>query len=230
MPKGNGNHRERSLVVVESPAKARTIGRYLGRGYEVAASMGHVRDLPKKELGVDVDQGFEPRYVTIRGKGKVLAEIKRKAKGADAVILATDPDREGEAIAYHVATYLGLGKDPDRFRRVEFREVTRPAISQALETPGSLDMRKFEAQQARRILDRLVGYQVSPFLWKPIRPGLSAGRVQTVALRLVCEREDEILAFQAEEYWSITAHLDKEGQRFEAKLPCDRGQEAPARE
>ncbi len=218
MPKGNGNHRERSLVVVESPAKARTIGRYLGRGYEVAASMGHVRDLPKKELGVDVDQGFEPRYVTIRGKGKVLAEIKRKAKGADAVILATDPDREGEAIAYHVATYLGLGKDPDRFRRVEFREVTRPAISQALETPGSLDMRKFEAQQARRILDRLVGYQVSPFLWKPIRPGLSAGRVQTVALRLVCEREDEILAFQAEEYWSITAHLDKEGQRFEAKL------------
>ena len=217
MPNGNGN-RERSLIVVESPAKARTIGRYLGRGFEVAASMGHVRDLPKKELGVDVDKGFEPRYVTIHGKAKVLAELKRRAKGVDAVILATDPDREGEAIAYHVATHLGLGKDPDRFRRVEFREVTRKAISQAIAAPGSLDMRKFEAQQARRILDRLVGYQISPFLWKPILPGLSAGRVQTVALRLVCEREDEILAFQAEEYWSITAHLEKAGQRFEAKL------------
>lgn len=217
MSKGNGNS-ERRLVVVESPAKARTIGRYLGQGFEVAASVGHVRDLPKKELGVDVDKGFEPRYVTIRGKGKVLADIKRKARGAGAVILATDPDREGEAIAYHVAAYLGLGDDPDYFQRVEFREITRSAISRALDAPGSLDMKKVEAQQARRILDRLVGYQVSPFLWKPIRPGLSAGRVQTVALRLVCEREDERLGFQAEEYWSITAHLEQEGQRFEAKL------------
>ena len=217
MPKGNGNSR-RHLVVVESPAKARTIGRYLGRGFDVAASVGHVRDLPKKELGVDVEKGFEPRYVMIRGKAKVLSELKRKARDVDTVILATDPDREGEAIAFHVADYLGLGKDPNRFQRVEFREITKSAISRALEVPGSLDMRKVEAQQARRILDRLVGYQVSPFLWKPIRPGLSAGRVQTVALRLVCEREDEIRAFQTEEYWSVTAHLRKDDQPFQAKL------------
>ena len=219
MPKGNGN-RVRRLVVVESPAKARTIGRYLGRGFQVAASVGHVRDLPKKGLGVDVEKGFEPRYVTIRGKGKILTEIKRMARGADAVILATDPDREGEAIAFHVAEYLGFGKDKDseRFQRVEFREITRAAITRALDAPGPLDMRKVEAQQARRILDRLVGYQVSHLLWKPIRPGLSAGRVQTVALRLVCDREDERSAFRQEEYWSINAHLEKAGQGFAAKL------------
>ena len=217
MPKGNGNRVHR-LVVVESPAKARTIDRYLGRGFQVAASVGHVRDLPKKGLGVDVDKGFEPRYVTIRGKGKILSDIKRMARGADSVILATDPDREGEAIAFHVAEYLGFGKDPERFQRVEFREVTRAAITRALEAPGRLDMRKVEAQQARRILDRLVGYQVSHLLWKPIRPGLSAGRVQTVALRLVCDREEERSLFRREEYWSITAHLEKAGQGFAAKL------------
>ena len=217
MPKGNGNSR-RHLVVVESPAKARTIGRYLGPGFDVAASVGHVRDLPKKELGVDVEKGFEPRYVTIRGKAKVLSELKRRARDVDTVILATDPDREGEAIAFHVADHLGLREQPERFHRVEFREITKSAISNALEVPGSLDMRKVEAQQARRILDRLVGYQVSPFLWKPIRPGLSAGRVQTVALRLVCEREDEIGRFQSREYWSVTAQLKKDDQPFEAKL------------
>ena len=217
MPKENGKNL-RHLVVVESPAKARTIGRYLGQGFDVAASVGHVRDLPKKELGVDVEKGFEPHYVTIRGKAKVLSELKRKAKDVDLVILATDPDREGEAIAFHVADHLGLGETPDRFQRVEFREITRAAISKALQTPGALDMRKVEAQQTRRILDRLVGYQVSPFLWKPIRPGLSAGRVQTVALRLVCEREDEISRFQATEYWSIAAHLQKDDQAFQAKL------------
>ncbi len=206
------------LVIVESPAKARTIGRYLGKDYEVAASVGHVRDLPAKELGVDVDHGFEPEYVTIRGKGKILQELKRKAKGADEVILATDPDREGEAIAYHVAEQLGYEKSPDRFHRVTFHEITREAVHRALENPGRLDMEKVEAQQARRILDRLVGYQVSPFLWKPIRPGLSAGRVQTVALRLICEREDEITAFKTEEYWSIVARLEKDDQTFEAKL------------
>jgi DNA topoisomerase-1 len=212
----------KSLVIVESPAKARTIGRYLGRDYEVAASVGHVRDLPKKELGVDVEHDFEPRYVTIRGKGKVVKELKKKAKEADRVILATDPDREGEAIAYHVAHQLGLKGEnapaSERFQRVEFREVTKRAVQEALEHPGPIDMRKVEAQQARRILDRLVGYQVSPLLWKPIRPGLSAGRVQTVALRLICEREEEIRAFEAEEYWSITAHLVKDGQPFEARL------------
>jgi len=206
------------LVIVESPAKARTIGRYLGKDYEVAASVGHIRDLPAKELGVDVDNGFEPEFVTIRGKGKILQDLKKKAKAAEGVILATDPDREGEAIAYHVAEQLGFEKSPDRFRRVTFHEITKEAVRRALENPGKLDMEKVEAQQARRILDRLVGYKVSPFLWKPIRPGLSAGRVQTVALRLICEREDEITAFVAEEYWSIVALLEKDGHSFEAKL------------
>lgn len=207
------------LVIVESPAKARTIGKYLGSGYEVAASVGHVRDLPTKELGVDVDNGFEPQYVTIRGKAKVLTELKKLAKNAETVILATDPDREGEAIAYHVAEQLGYENEGgDRFRRVQFREITKGAVQEALKNPGLLDMKKVEAQQARRILDRLVGYQVSPLLWKPIRPGLSAGRVQTVALRLICEREDEIRAFTEEEYWSITAHLVKDDHAFEARL------------
>jgi len=210
--------KEKRLVIVESPAKARTIGRYLGKNYEVAASVGHVRDLPAKELGVDVEQGFEPKYVTVRGKGKILQDLKRRAKAADEIILATDPDREGEAIAYHVAEQLGYEKSPDRFRRVTFHEITREAVLRALEDVGELDMEKVEAQQARRILDRLVGYQVSPFLWKPIRPGLSAGRVQTVALRLICEREDQITAFEAEEYWSIVAFLEKDGHSFEAKL------------
>ncbi len=217
MAKGNGSN-SRHLVIVESPAKARTIERYLGRGFQVAASVGHVRDLPKKELGVDVEGDFEPRYVTIRGKGKILQELKKKSRKADSVILATDPDREGEAIAYHVAEQLGWKSEPDRFQRVQFREITKRAVQRALDEPGSLDMKKVEAQQARRILDRLVGYQVSPFLWKPIRPGLSAGRVQTVTLRLICEREDEITRFEPEEYWSVIAHLAKDDQPFEAKL------------
>jgi DNA topoisomerase-1 len=208
----------RHLVIVESPAKARTIGKYLGSGYDVAASVGHVRDLPQKELGVDVEHGFEPKYVTIRGKGKVLSELKKLAEKADMVILATDPDREGEAIAYHVAEQLGYEKDRGRFQRVTFREITKSAVERALASPGPLDTKKIEAQQARRILDRLVGYQVSPLLWKPIRPGLSAGRVQTVALRLICEREDAIRAFVQQEYWSITAHLERGDQPFDAKL------------
>jgi DNA topoisomerase-1 len=213
--KSGGKH----LVIVESPAKARTIGKYLGDRYQVAASVGHVRDLPTKELGVDVDNGFEPHYVTIRGKGPVLSDLKKKAKGASMVILATDPDREGEAIAYHVAEQLGYAEhNGERFRRVQFREITKRAVQEALERPGPIDMKKVEAQQARRILDRLVGYQVSPLLWKPIRPGLSAGRVQTVALRLICEREVEIRAFVTEEYWSITAHLSKADHAFDAKL------------
>ena len=206
------------LVIVESPAKARTISRYLGDDYHVAASVGHVRDLPKKELGVDVERGFEPKYVTIRGKGKILTELKKKAKNAESIILATDPDREGEAIAYHVAHQLGFEDDRSRFERVTFHEITKSAVERALDGPEPLDLRKVEAQQARRILDRLVGYQVSPFLWKPIRPGLSAGRVQTVALRLVCEREDEIRAFESVEYWSVTARLEKDEQPFEARL------------
>ncbi len=207
------------LVVVESPAKARTIGRYLGSGYEVKASVGHIRDLPPRELGVDVDEGFEPKYVTIRGKGRVIQDLKKAAQGADEVILATDPDREGEAIAYHVAEQLGWESGANqRFRRARIFEITKDAVGHALEQDGELDMRKVDAQQARRILDRLVGYQVSPLLWKPIRPGLSAGRVQTVALRLIAEREKEIRAFVAEEYWSVTALLAAHGESFEAKL------------
>ncbi len=210
---------KKSLVIVESPAKARTIGKYLGSGYAVKASVGHVRDLPERELGVDVEAGFEPKYVTIRGKGKILRDLAREARDADRILLATDPDREGEAIAYHVAEQLGFNEDNgDRFRRILFHEITADAVRRALESPDRLDMRKVEAQQARRILDRLVGYQVSPILWKPIRPGLSAGRVQTVALRLITEREDEIRAFTPEEYWSITARLEAAGQTFEAKL------------
>ena len=209
----------KQLVIVESPAKARTIGRYLGPGYEVRASVGHVRDLPKKELGVDIEAGFEPRYVVIRGKEKVLRELSQSARSAERVLLATDPDREGEAIAWHVAEELGRsGPADDRFGRVRFHEVTKEAVRRALDTPERLDMRKIEAQQARRILDRLVGYQVSPLLWKPIRRGLSAGRVQTVALRLIVEREEEIRAFSPTEYWSITAKLHAGGQTFEAKL------------
>jgi DNA topoisomerase-1 len=208
----------KNLVIVESPAKARTIGRYLGSGYDVAASVGHVMDLPRKDLGVDVEHGFEPTFTVIRGKGKVIKELKSKARRAERVILATDPDREGEAIAYHVAEQLGYEQQPERFQRVQFREITKRAVQRAMEEPGSLDRRKIEAQQARRILDRLVGYQVSPFLWKPIRPGLSAGRVQTVALRLICEREAEIRAFVEDEYWSITAHLKRDGQDFDARL------------
>jgi len=214
MSDNGGKH----LVIVESPAKARTIGKYLGNDYDVAASVGHVRDLPTKELGVDVDHDFAPKYVTIRGKGKVISELKKKAKNVDRIILATDPDREGEAIAYHVAEQLGYEKDSSRFQRVTFREITKGAVQKALDSPGELDVKKIEAQQARRILDRLVGYKVSPLLWKPIRPGLSAGRVQTVALRLICEREDEIRAFVQEEYWSITAHLERADQPFDAKL------------
>tara|TARA_Y100000590_G_scaffold419618_1_gene521505 strand:- start:1197 stop:3689 length:2493 start_codon:yes stop_codon:yes gene_type:complete len=216
----------KDLVIVESPAKARTISSYLGSDYDVAASVGHVRDLPKKELGVDVDDGFEPKYVTIQGKGKIIKELKGKAKKASNIILATDPDREGEAIAYHVAHQLGIEENEGRFQRVNFWEITKKSVQQALENPGQLDMHKVEAQQARRILDRLVGYQVSPFLWKPIRPGLSAGRVQTVALRLICEREGEIQAFDSTEYWSVTAVLHEmddstqvaDGRSYEAKL------------
>jgi DNA topoisomerase I len=208
------------LIIVESPAKAKTIGKYLGPEYRVRASVGHIRDLPERELGVDVEHGFEPRYVTIRGKGKIIMELRRDAEFADDIILATDPDREGEAIAYHVAEQLGYEDSPikTRFRRVLFHEITKDAVHRALEQPLELDMRKVEAQQARRILDRLVGYQVSPLLWKPIRPGLSAGRVQTVALRLITEREAEVRAFVAEEYWSVTALLQKDGKQFEAKL------------
>ena len=212
---GNGS----KLLVVESPAKARTLSRYLGGDYLVKASVGHIRDLPKRELGVDVEDGFTPHYVTIRGKGKVISELKSAARGAAEILLATDPDREGEAIAYHVAEQLGYEPDgEDRFKRVLFEEITREGVERGLENPGEIDLRKVEAQQARRILDRLVGYKASPFLWKPIRPGLSAGRVQTVALRLIWERDDEIRRFEPQEYWSVDALLQRGEERFKAGL------------
>jgi DNA topoisomerase-1 len=205
----------KALVVVESPAKARTIGKYLDKGYTVKATVGHLRDLPQRELGVDVDNGFAPKYVTIRGKGKQLAEIKRAAKSSGRVLLATDPDREGEAIAWHVAEQLGNGS---KIRRVLFHEITKDAITEALQHPTEIDDQKVEAQQARRILDRLVGYKASPLLWRSVKAGLSAGRVQTVALRLIVEREQAIRDFKPQEYWSIDAELEAKKKRFDAKL------------
>ncbi|HSC20811.1 MAG TPA: type I DNA topoisomerase, partial [Solirubrobacterales bacterium] len=204
-----------ALVIVESPTKAKTIGKYLGSGYDVKATIGHLRDLPTRELGVDVERGFEPKYVTIKGKTKTLSELKKAAKAASTLYLATDPDREGEAIAWHVADQLD-SKAPTH--RVLFHEITKDAIHEAMEKPGEIDDRKVNAQQARRILDRLVGYKASPILWRSIKTGLSAGRVQTVALRLIVEREREIRAFVPQEYWSIDALCAKDGQTFEASL------------
>ena len=204
-----------SLVVVESPAKARTIGKYLGKGYTVKATVGHLRDLPQRELGVDIENGFAPKYVTIRGKGKMLAELKKVAKRSTNIYLATDPDREGEAIAWHVADQLGAGS---KIHRVLFHEITKEAVAQAMKNPIPIDRRKVDAQVARRILDRLVGYKASPLLWKSVKTGLSAGRVQTVALRILVEREAEIEKFKPKEYWSIEAELTAKKKKFIAKL------------
>jgi DNA topoisomerase-1 len=198
--------RGKNLVIVESPAKARTIGKYLGPGFEVRASNGHVRDLPKSKLGVDIENGFQPSYILIKGKAKILKELKQSARSANIIYLAPDPDREGEAIAWHLAETLGHGSD-GRFQRLAFYEITKRGVLSALEAPRTIDMNKVHAQQARRVLDRLVGYQVSPFLWKTVRYGLSAGRVQSVALRLICERENEVLAFVPREYWTLDADL-----------------------
>ena len=206
-----------SLVIVESPAKAKTIGKYLGRAYRVKATVGHVRDLPQKKLGIDIESGFVPEYVTIAGKEKTLADLKAAAKDAREIFLATDPDREGEAIAWHVAEQIRRrGGAP--IRRVLFHEITKDAVQRAIENAGVIDEKKVEAQQARRVLDRLVGYKASPLLWRTVKTGLSAGRVQTVALRLIVEREREIRAFKAVEYWSIEAQLEKEAQQFTARL------------
>jgi DNA topoisomerase-1 len=203
-----------TLVVVESPAKAKTIGKYLGKGYTVKATVGHIRDLPERELGVDVAADFKPKFVTVKGKAKAIQELKKAAKEVSRVLIATDPDREGEAIAWHVRQQLGA----DRVRRVLFHEITKDAIQHAISHTTRIDEKKVEAQLARRILDRLVGFKVSPLLWKSIKTGLSAGRVQTVALRLIVEREDEISRFVPQEYWSITAQCEKAGQSFDADL------------
>jgi len=198
----------RSLVIVESPAKAKTINKYLGKDYEVMFSLGHVKDLPKKDIAVDVENGFEPTYEVIEGKKKLVNELKQAAGKADAVYLAADPDREGEAICYHLAEELqGKKKSSPKIYRVMFHEITAAAVRRAFEKPGTIDLKLVDAQQARRVLDRLVGYKVSPLLWDKVRQGLSAGRVQTVALRLIVEREREVRAFQKREYWTLDAHL-----------------------
>jgi len=220
-----------SLVVVESPAKAKTIKKYLGRGFDVRASVGHVKDLPKSKIGVDVANGFTPEYDVIKGKAKVLSEIKRAARTADRVFLATDPDREGEAIAWHIAEEIGAEGGDGRVRRVLFNEITKNAIQKAIEAPIDLDRQRFDSQQARRILDRLVGYQISPILWKKVRRGLSAGRVQSVAVRLVVEREREIEAFLPVEYWSLDADLAaKLPPEFRAKLAKIDGKKAEVKD
>jgi DNA topoisomerase-1 len=206
------------LVIVESPAKAKTIEKILGKGYTVKASVGHVRDLPPKRLGVDLQEGFTPEYIVIRGKAKVLDELRASAKRAGKIYLAPDPDREGEAIAWHIAQELD-GQERDTIYRVLFNEITPRAITEAMRNPGRIDEDKVNAQQARRILDRLVGYQISPLLWRKVRRGLSAGRVQSVALRLICEREKEIEAFVPQEYWTVTVVLEgDQPPSFEAQL------------
>lgn len=201
------------LVIVESPAKAKTIGKYLGRGYKVTASMGHVRDLPASTLGIDVENGYTPKYITIKGKQKLVKELKAEAKKCDGVLLATDPDREGEAISWHLANILGL--DPSAPNRVTFDEITKKGVKEGMAHPRAINIDLFNAQQARRELDRLVGYKLSPFLWKKIRRGLSAGRVQSVAVRLIRDRELEIENFKPDEYWNIDALLNPQGEKGE---------------
>jgi DNA topoisomerase-1 len=215
----------KKLVIVESPAKAKTINRYLGKDYKVEASMGHVRDLPKKELGVDIDGGFEPRYVTAVGKKKIITALKKLAKDAEVIYLAPDFDREGEAIGWHIQQ--AIGKVNGEMRRIVFNEITKAAIQESIRNPRDIDMDLVNAQQARRILDRLVGYKLSPLLWKKVGRGLSAGRVQSVAVRIICEREEEIKAFVPQEYWTIRAMLEKEGYApFEALLAKIDGKKA----
>jgi DNA topoisomerase-1 len=210
----------KALVVVESPSKAKTINKYLGSGYKVVASVGHIKDLPKKGIGIDFDNNFEPTYEVIPGKEKVIRELKSAAKDADTIYVATDPDREGEAIGWHIKEELeGRGKNKKTIRRVMFNEITKAAIQESFKHPTDIDENLVNAQQARRLLDRIVGYQVSPLLWDKLRRGLSAGRVQSVALRLVVEREREIQAFVSTEYWSIAANLSaKLPPAFDARL------------
>src|SRR5919204_3220456 len=193
------------LIIVESPAKAKTLGRFLGAKFDIRASMGHVRDLPKSTLGIDLDNGFSPEYVTIPGKEATIRDLKAAAKKASTVVLASDPDREGEAIAWHLASVLKLAQ----VQRIELHEITKDAVDHALSAPRPLNQDLVDAQQARRVIDRLVGYKLSPLLWKKIRKGLSAGRVQSVAVRLVCEREEEIERFLPVESWTLDAMLVK---------------------
>ena len=206
------------LIIVESPAKANTIKKFLGGSTKVMASMGHVRDLPKSKLGIDEKNNFEPEYINIRGKGDLIKELKKEAKSAKKVYLATDPDREGEAIAWHLAKILDV--DGSKITRVTFNEITKTAVQKAIKEPRNVDINLVDAQQARRVLDRIVGYKISPVLWKKVRRGLSAGRVQSVAVKLIVDREEEIEKFVPEEYWNIYAKLldEKSKKIFEAKF------------
>ena len=199
------------LVIVESPAKAKTINKFLGSNYHVVASNGHVRDLPKSQLGIDIENDFEPKYITIRGKGDILAMLRKEVKKADKVYLATDPDREGEAISWHLATALKLEKK--QIHRITFNEITKSAVKASIKQAREIDMGLVDAQQSRRILDRMVGYKISPLLWAKVKRGLSAGRVQSVALRIICDREQEIEAFIPEEYWSLNVLLNVKGEK-----------------
>ncbi|MBQ7507402.1 MAG: type I DNA topoisomerase [Lachnospiraceae bacterium] len=201
----------KNLVIVESPAKVKTIKKFLGKNYEVCASNGHVRDLPKSRMGIDVDKDFEPRYITIRGKGEILSKLRKEVKKADHIFLATDPDREGEAISWHLCAALKL--DEKDVKRITFNEITQTAVKASLKNPRDIDMDLVDAQQARRVLDRMVGYQISPLLWAKVKRGLSAGRVQSVALRMICDREEEINAFIPEEYWTIETSLTAKGEK-----------------
>ena len=206
---------KKNLVIVESPSKAKAIGKFLGSRYRVVASVGHVRDLPKSKLGIDIENDFEPQYINIRGKGDVIKMLKKEAKAANKIYLATDPDREGEAISWHLAYILGI--DETSPCRIEFNEITKNAVKEAIKTPRAINLKLVDAQQARRVLDRLVGYEISPLLWRKVRRGLSAGRVQSAALKIICDRENEIKAFVPEEYWTITADFKKD-KKFSAKL------------
>jgi len=213
-----------TLLIVESAAKARTLGKFLGKGYKIKASVGHVRDLPKSKLGVDVENDFEPQYITIRGKGDILKEIKDESQKASRVLLATDPDREGEAIAWHLQNAMKI--PPEENCRIEFHEITREAVKKAIKNSRPVDLSRVNAQQARRVLDRLVGYNLSPLLWNKIRKGLSAGRVQSVALKLICDREEEIKSFIPQEYWTIDAIFDAakgKNSKFTARLASYQG-------
>lgn len=213
--KSQSSKSNKTLVIVESPSKAKTIGKYLGSRYNVIASVGHVRDLPKSKLGIDIDDNFEPQYISIRGKGDLIKSLKKEASKASKVYLATDPDREGEAISWHLAFLLDL--DPEEACRIEFNEITKDTIKEAIKHPRKINMGLVDAQQARRVLDRLVGYQISPLLWRKVRKGLSAGRVQSAALKIICDREREIEKFEPKEFWNITAEF-KKGKKFQAKL------------
>ena len=212
---GSSSEPKKKLVIVESPSKAKTIGKYLGSTYKVVASVGHVRDLPNSKLGIDTENGFEPQYISIRGKGPLIKELKTEAKKASQVYLATDPDREGEAISWHLAYLLGI--DPSSKCRIAFNEITKDTIKEAVKHPREIDLDLVDAQQARRVLDRLVGYQISPLLWRKIRRGLSAGRVQSAALKIICDREREIQDFDPQEFWTIDAEFRK-GRKFTARL------------